>query len=95
MLYYQLDHFSGNHLFQLSLPPRNREARRAAILRKYEDPSVWETKPEELVIRREQGYAAIEKKMKENHINLCSVQAKEVIGDVEMLQNLRYDMHRT
>ncbi|KAL4222922.1 hypothetical protein ACF0H5_018962 [Mactra antiquata] len=65
-----------------------REARRAAILRKYEDPSVWETKPEELVIRREQGYAAIEKKMKENHINLCSVQNREVLGDLEMLCNL-------
>lgn len=65
-----------------------REARRAAILRKYEDPSVWETKPEELIIRREQGYAAIEKKMKENHINLCSVQTKEVLGDVETLLNL-------
>ncbi|XP_060592955.1 uncharacterized protein LOC132747561 isoform X3 [Ruditapes philippinarum] len=65
-----------------------REARRAAILRKYEDPSVWETKPEELVIRREQGYAAIEKKMKENHISLCSVQNKEVLGDVEMLVNI-------
>lgn len=65
-----------------------REARRAAILRKYEDPSVWETKPEELVIRREQGYAAIEKKMKENHISLCSVQNKEVLGDLEILINL-------
>lgn len=65
-----------------------REARRAAILRKYEDPSVWETKPEELVIRREQGYAAIEKKMKENHISLCSVQNKEVLGDLEILVNL-------
>lgn len=65
-----------------------REARRQAILRKYEDPSVWETKPEELVIRREQGYAAIEKKMKENHINLCSVQDREVFGDVEMLVGL-------
>ncbi|XP_053374419.1 uncharacterized protein LOC123531447 isoform X2 [Mercenaria mercenaria] len=65
-----------------------REMRRAAILRKYEDPSVWETKPEELVIRREQGYAAIEKKMKENHISLCSVQNKEVLGDIEMLVNL-------
>lgn len=42
------------------------------------------------MIRREQGYAAIEKKMKENHINLCSVQSKEVLGDVEMLINLGY-----
>ncbi|KAH3716697.1 hypothetical protein DPMN_059423 [Dreissena polymorpha] len=65
-----------------------REMRRAAILRKYEDPSVWDTKPEDLVIRREQGYAAIEKHMKESHINLCSVQNKEVLGDIETLLNL-------
>ncbi|XP_052808059.1 uncharacterized protein LOC128236936 isoform X3 [Mya arenaria] len=65
-----------------------REARRAAIMRKYEDPSVWETKSEELVIRREQGYAAIEKHMKESHISLCSVQTREVLGDIESLMNL-------
>ncbi|XP_052247128.1 uncharacterized protein LOC127855511 [Dreissena polymorpha] len=67
---------------------RKYEMRRAAILRKYEDPSVWDTKPEDLVIRREQGYAAIEKHMKESHINLCSVQNKEVLGDIETLLNL-------
>ncbi|OWF38204.1 hypothetical protein KP79_PYT19415 [Mizuhopecten yessoensis] len=64
-----------------------REARRAAILRKYEDPSVWETKTEDTIIRREQGYAAVEKWMKEKHIELCSVQAGEVLGDIETLMN--------
>ncbi|XP_069111647.1 uncharacterized protein [Argopecten irradians] len=64
-----------------------REARRAAILRKYDDPSVWETKTEDTIIRREQGYAAVEKWMKEKHIELCSVQAGEVLGDIETLMN--------
>ncbi|KAH3718162.1 hypothetical protein DPMN_060961 [Dreissena polymorpha] len=56
--------------------------------KRVEDPSVWDTKPEDLVIHREQGYAAIEKHMKESHINLCSVQSKEVLGDIETLLNL-------
>ncbi|XP_060070750.1 uncharacterized protein LOC132550677 [Ylistrum balloti] len=64
-----------------------REARRAAILRKYDDPSVWETKTEDTIIRREQGYAAVEKWMKEKHIELCSVQSGEVLGDIETLMN--------
>ncbi|XP_076093294.1 uncharacterized protein LOC143064386 isoform X3 [Mytilus galloprovincialis] len=65
-----------------------REPRRQAILRKYEDPSVWETKSEDVVIRRTEGYAAIERRMKERHIDLCSVTAGEVIGDTEILMNL-------
>lgn len=65
-----------------------KEPRRQAILRKYEDPSVWETKSEDVVIRRTEGYAAIEKRMKERHIDLCSVTAGEVIGDTEILMNL-------
>jgi len=51
-------------------------------LRKYEDPSVWDIKPEDLVVRRTEGYAAIEKRMKEKHIDLCSVQRGEAIGNV-------------
>ncbi|XP_062574423.1 uncharacterized protein LOC134236258 [Saccostrea cucullata] len=70
-----------------------REARRQAILRKYEDPAVWETKSEELVIRRTEGYAAVEKRMKERHIDLCSIQEREVIGDIEILNNLSTYMH--
>lgn len=66
-----------------------RELRRAAILRKYEDPSVWETMPEDLMIKRNEGYAAIEKHMQEKKINLCTVQEKEVLGDVETLLGLR------
>ncbi|KAK3108775.1 hypothetical protein FSP39_015348 [Pinctada imbricata] len=65
-----------------------REARRQAILRQYEDPSVWETYPEEVTIRIEEGYPAIEKRMKEKHVLLCSVQKHEVIGDIELLMNL-------
>lgn len=65
-----------------------RELRRAAILRKYEDPSVWETMPEDLMIKRNEGYAAIEKHMQEKKISLCTVQAKEVLGDVEILLGL-------
>lgn len=65
-----------------------RELRRAAILRKYEDPSVWETMPEDLMIKRNEGYAAIEKHMQEKKINLCTVQEKEVLGDVETLLGL-------
>lgn len=65
-----------------------REPRRQAILRKYEDPSVWETKSEDVVIRRTEGYAAMEKRMKERHIDLCSVNSGEVIGDTEILMNL-------
>ncbi|CAC5414930.1 unnamed protein product [Mytilus coruscus] len=65
-----------------------REPRRQAILRKYEDPSVWETKSEDVVIRRTEGYAAIERRMKERHIDLCSVTSGEVIGDTEILMNL-------
>ena len=67
-----------------------RELRKAAILRKYEDPAVWETMPEDIMIRRNEGYAAIEKHMQEKKISLCTVQAKEVLGDVETLLGLRY-----
>lgn len=70
-----------------------REARRQAILRKYEDPAVWETKSEELVIRRTEGYAAVEKYMKERHVDLCSIQDREVLGDIEILNNLSTYMH--
>ncbi|KAL3831970.1 hypothetical protein ACJMK2_023658, partial [Sinanodonta woodiana] len=66
-----------------------RDQRRAAILRKYEDPAVWETKSEEMVIRRTEGYAAIEKKMQEKTINLCTVQGGEVVGDTELLIGLK------
>lgn len=65
-----------------------RESRRAAVLRKYEDPSVWETTKEDVMIRRNDGYAAVEKWMKEKHIDLCSIQDGEVIGDTEVLMNL-------
>ncbi|KAK3600727.1 hypothetical protein CHS0354_027222 [Potamilus streckersoni] len=69
-----------------------RDLRRAAILRKYEDPAVWETKSEDLVIRRTEGYAAIEKRMQEKTINLCTVQGGEVIGDTELLVGLTTHM---
>ncbi|XP_048755918.2 uncharacterized protein LOC125666724 isoform X5 [Ostrea edulis] len=70
-----------------------REARRQAILRKYEDPAVWETKSEELVIRRTEGYAAVEKRMKERHVDLCSIQDREILGDIEIYNNLSTYMH--
>lgn len=71
----------------------HREPRRQAILRKYEDPSVWETKSEDVVIRRTEGYAAVERRMKERHIDLCSVATGEVIGDTEILMNLSTYLH--
>ena len=46
--------------------------------------------PEDIMIRRNEGYAAIEKHMQEKKISLCTVQAKEVLGDVETLLGLRY-----
>ena len=58
-------------------------------MRKYEDPAVWETMPEDIMIKRNEGYAAIEKHMQEKRISLCTVQAKEVLGDVETLLGLR------
>ncbi|KAJ8313567.1 hypothetical protein KUTeg_008128 [Tegillarca granosa] len=70
-----------------------RESRRAAILRQYEDPAVWDIIPEELAIRRTEGYAAIEKWQKERHINLCSIHEGEVIGDTEMLMNLPTNLY--
>nr|XP_022306331.1 uncharacterized protein LOC111112810 isoform X5 [Crassostrea virginica] len=75
------------------LREKRQEARRQAILRKYEDPAVWETKSEELVIRRTEGYAAVEKRMKERHVDLCSIQDREVLGDIEILNNLSTYMH--
>ena len=44
------------------------------------------------MIKRNEGYAAIEKHMQEKKINLCSVQAKEVLGDVETLLGLRLNV---
>ncbi|RUS91359.1 hypothetical protein EGW08_000876, partial [Elysia chlorotica] len=40
-----------------------RESRKNAILRKYEDPAVWPTKSDYLVVKRTEGYAAAEKRM--------------------------------
>jgi hypothetical protein len=66
-----------------------RESRKQAVLRKYENPAVLATKPESLVVRRTEGYAAIEKMMHDRSVCLCSVQKGEIIGDAELVQGLR------
>ncbi|XP_005104170.1 uncharacterized protein LOC101848372 [Aplysia californica] len=65
-----------------------RESRRNNILRKYEDPAVWPTKSEHLVVKRTEGYAAAEKRVQDRTLCLCSIRGGEVIGDLEVVTKL-------
>ncbi|GFO06617.1 CAMP-dependent protein kinase regulatory subunit [Plakobranchus ocellatus] len=66
-----------------------RESRKNAILRKYEDPAVWPTKSEHLVVKRTEGYAAAEKRMQDRSVCLCSIHEGEVLGDLEVSTKLQ------
>lgn len=66
----------------------DRDSRRAAILRRYEDPAVLPTKPDSLVLRRTEGYAASERMIQDRTVCLCSVQDGEILGDTELVHNL-------
>ncbi|XP_064614145.1 uncharacterized protein LOC135477869 [Liolophura sinensis] len=66
-----------------------REARKQAIAKKYsQDPTVLQTKNENLLVRRSEGYAAAEKLIHGRTITLCTVNNMEVIGDAEVISKL-------
>ncbi|XP_041366460.1 uncharacterized protein LOC121381280 [Gigantopelta aegis] len=65
-----------------------RESRKNAIIKKYQDPAVIRTKADHVLIRRKEGYAAMEKAIQHKSVSLCEVSKGEIFGDVEILFNL-------
>lgn len=65
-----------------------RESRKKAILRSYQDPAVLPTKSDHVIVRRTEGYAAMEKRIKNQSIQLCGIQSLDVVGDIEILCGL-------
>ena len=46
------------------------------------------TKPDSLVLRRTEGYAASERMIQGRTVCLCSVHDGEILGDAELVHNL-------
>lgn len=61
-----------------------RESRKSSLIRKYINPAMTSFKNHQVAVRRKDGYAGVEKWLKNRVVNLCTVLGGEVLGDIEL-----------